>query len=148
VAVYFKTETIKEKREIIKKIVNWVVSEKLQLEYKLHYDSFEELLVNKKISSSYPMGTNEECCLRAITSSDDLGKKLRGLEMPLSITGVQGISDTFSYTEVFPPVPSNYRSGGKVTTTLENNIVMNEKRVGVVPRYVKPIECVLQLGKL
>jgi U3 small nucleolar RNA-associated protein 22 len=65
--------------------------------------------------------------------------------MPLSITGVQGISDTFSYTEVFPPVPSNYRSGGKVTTTLENNIVMNEKRVGVVPRYVKPIECVLQL---
>ncbi|XP_044265775.1 nucleolar protein 6 [Tribolium madens] len=145
VAVYFETETIKQRREIIKTIVDWVVSKKLGLEYKLHYDEFEELLVNRKVAAPYPTGTNEDCCLRAIAASDDLGKKLRSLEMPLTITGVQGISDIFSFTEVFPPISTNYRSGSLVTPPLENNIVLNEKKRGIVPRYVKPIECVLQL---
>lgn len=146
-AVYFKTETIKERREIIKTIIDWVVSRKLGLKYKLHYDNFEDLIVNRKVTASYPMGTNEECCLKAIAASDELGKKLRGLEMPLAITGVQGISDCVCYTDVFPPISTNYRCGNKVTVTLENNIVINEKKHGIIPRYVKPIECVLHLGK-
>ncbi|EFA06414.1 nucleolar protein 6 [Tribolium castaneum] len=145
VAVYFETQTIKQRREIIKTIVDWVICKKLGLEYSLHYDEFEELLVNKKVTAPYPTATNEDGCVRAIAASDELGKKLRSLEMPLAITGVQGITDVFSFTDVFPPISTNYRSGSLVTPPLENNIVLNEKKRGIVPRYVKPIECVLQL---
>ncbi|RZC39988.1 nucleolar protein 6 [Asbolus verrucosus] len=145
VAVYFKTETTKGKREIIRIVVDWICSRKLNLEYKLHYDDFDDLLVNKKVTASYPMGTNEECCLKVIAASDDLGKKLRTLEMPLTITSVQGISDTFSFTETFPPIAMNFKCGNKITSALHNNIIINDKRLRVVPRYVKPVECVLQL---
>lgn len=109
VAVHFKTNTIKGRRNIIKKILNYIFNEKLGLQYNLHYDEFEEVLISKKVVPSYPSGTNEETTLKIIHASDDLGKKLRALEMSLKITGVQGISDVFTFSEVFPPIPTNYK---------------------------------------
>lgn len=109
VAVYFKTNTMKGRRNIIKKILEFILHEKLGLKYNLHYDEFEEALISKKVVPSYPSGTNEETTLKIIHASDNLGKQLRALEMSLKITGVQGISDVFTFTEVFPPIPASYK---------------------------------------
>lgn len=97
VAVYFKASTIRGKRGIIKRIIKYLVSEKLHLKFKLYYDEFEEFLLNKKVVSPYPVGTNEESSLKIITIADELGQKIRSVQMSLSITGIQGVSDAFRY---------------------------------------------------
>lgn len=109
VAVYFRTNTMKGKRNIIKKILNFVTAEKLDLKNKIYYDEFDEVLISKKLVPSYPSGTNEETCLKIIQASDELGKKLRALQMSLKITGIQGISDVYNFSELFPPIPANYK---------------------------------------
>lgn len=109
VAVHFKTNTMKGRRNIIKKIIDYVLEEKLNLKYELYYNQFEEFLISKKVVPLYPSGTNEETSLKIIQASDDLGKKLRALDMSLKITGVQGISEAFTFSEVFPPMPTNYK---------------------------------------
>lgn len=97
VAVYFKTRTIQEKRFIVKKIIDFLLGEKLKLSYKMYYEEFEKLLRNKIIFTPYPLGTNEEASLKVITTSEELNKILRELKMSLSITGVQGVSDVYRY---------------------------------------------------
>lgn len=109
VAVHFKTNTIKGRRNIVKKILEYILDEKLILKYTLHYNEFEEVLISKKVVPLYPSGTNEETTLKIIHASDDLGKKLRALEMSLKITGAQGISDVFAFSDVFPTIPTNYK---------------------------------------
>ncbi|CAH0552232.1 unnamed protein product [Brassicogethes aeneus] len=146
VAVYFKTRTVRDKRLIIKKIIDFVMGEKLSLNYKLYYDDFEDVLLTKKLITRYPIGTNEEVSLKIITTSDELGKKIRELKMSLSITGVQGVSDVYSYTEVFPPLPTNYEVGGIITESKENNIIFSDtNKIKKVPRYAQVVNCVLQL---
>lgn len=109
VAVHFKTNTMKGRRNIIRKILAFILDEKLSLKYHLYYNEFEEVLINKKVVPSYASGTNEEMTLKIIHASDELGKKLRALEMSLKITGVQGLSNVYTFTEVFPPIPTNYK---------------------------------------
>lgn len=94
-AVYFETNTIKDKRGIIKQILDWVITNKLNLKYTLHYNTFENLLVNQKVTASYPIGTNEEACMKIVSASDELSKKIRTLGMALAITSIQGISDCY-----------------------------------------------------
>lgn len=94
-AVYFETKTIKEKREIVKKIIEFVTKEKLKLEYELYYDEFEETMFSKKLVAPFPAGTNEESSLKVISTVDELNKKLRSLQLPLEITSILGSSDVF-----------------------------------------------------
>ncbi|KAJ8941316.1 hypothetical protein NQ318_017856 [Aromia moschata] len=145
VAVHFKTNTIKGKRGIIRKILSFIIEEKLNLKFKFHYDEFEEILVSKRLVPSYPCGTNEETTLKIIQASDELGKKLRAMQMSLKITGVQGASDIFCYAHVFPPVPANYEVIPDKTIILGKNIMFLDKKLETVPRYILPVDCVLQL---
>lgn len=109
VAVYFKTNTIKSKRNIIIRILNFILEGKLKLKHKIHYNEFEDILISKRLVPSYPSGTNEETSLKIILAANELSKKLRELNISLKITGVQGVSDAFAYSEVFPPIPSNFK---------------------------------------
>lgn len=53
-----------------------------------------------------------------------------------------------SYAEPFPPIASHYRPGKKLTVALKDNIVIKYgPKLIVVPRYVQPLECVIQLGE-
>lgn len=96
-AVYFKTATIRSKRAIIKRIVKYLLCEKLQLKFTVFYDEFEEVLINKKVVSPYVVGTNEEASLKIVGLADELAQKLRSVQMSLSITGIQGISEAFRW---------------------------------------------------
>lgn len=68
------------------------------------------------------------------------------VDIPLSITGVQGSSATFRYTEVFPPLATVYRAGHKITKESENYLMLKTKNIGMVPRYVHPLDVSLQLS--
>ncbi|CAG9857139.1 unnamed protein product [Phyllotreta striolata] len=143
VAVYFKTNTIKAKRGIVAKVLRYLLVDKLGLRCRIHYDQFEEFLLCKRLVPSYPSGTNEETCLKIVLASNELGKKLRELSVSLKITGVQGVSDAFAYSEIHPPIPSNFQISS-FTSIKGNNFVMKCDADGV-PRYVQPVESVLQL---
>ncbi|KAK9869244.1 hypothetical protein WA026_002994 [Henosepilachna vigintioctopunctata] len=145
VVVHFDTKTIKEQREIIKNIIDFILTDKLNLNYKFYYNEFEDVLLNKRINAWYPVGTNEETSLKIIRSSDKLGQKIRSLGVQLSISGIGGISDVYCYTNVFPPVPTSYRSGKSITTTRDHNIILKEKKLNAAPKYVEPIECAIYL---
>ncbi|XP_066258902.1 nucleolar protein 6 [Euwallacea similis] len=146
VAVYFKTSTIRGKRGIVKRIIKYLFAEKLNLPLRLFYDEFEELLLNKKVVSSYPLGTNEEASSKIIAVADELGQKLRSTEMSLSITGIQGVSEAFKYTQVFPPIACKFKPD-YVTEVRGESVVFseNKKKIGMLPRYVEPLELVIQL---
>lgn len=88
-AVYFEAKTIRDRRNVIKKIIEYVVTEKMQLEHSLYFSQFESVLAPPNL------GTNEEASLKAITTSDALGKVLRSLTLPLDITTNLGLSDVF-----------------------------------------------------
>nr|XP_023013750.1 nucleolar protein 6 [Leptinotarsa decemlineata] len=144
VAVHFKTNTMKGKRNIIKKILHYIFNEKLDVKFSLYYDELEDVLLSKNLIPSYPSGTNEETCLKIIWACDELGKKLRSLQMSLKITEVQGIGDIFSFTEAFPPIPANYKAEHS-SAVKGNSIVFSNENVDLVPRFIQPVECVIEL---
>ncbi|XP_057665867.1 nucleolar protein 6 [Diorhabda carinulata] len=146
VAVYFRSNTISAKRKIITKIVDFVLQNKLNMEYKMHYNEFEDVLHFKQLVPNYPNGTNEETCLKIILASDNLSKILRELPLSLKITGIQGVSDVFAYADVFPPIPTNFKVEEDVTKVQGNNLILYpDMKSTNLPYYVQPIECVLQL---
>lgn len=83
------------KREIVKKIIELIVREKLKLNYELVFDQFEDVLINKKYIAPFPNGTNEEICIKIISLGDELNNILRTLELPLEITSILGNADAF-----------------------------------------------------
>ncbi|XP_066143685.1 nucleolar protein 6 isoform X2 [Euwallacea fornicatus] len=145
VAVYFKTSTIRGKRGIVKRIIKYLLSEKLNLPLHLFYDEFEELLLNKKVVSPYPLGTNEEASSKIITVADELGQKLRSTEMSLNITGIQGVSEAFRYTQVFPPIACKFKQDYVTGVKGESVVFGEKKKIGMLPRYIEPLELVIQL---
>lgn len=54
----------------------------------------------------------------------------------------------FSFANVFPPIPSSYKCDKRIFNLKENNVALKYERLKSVPRYIEPIECVIQLGKL
>lgn len=158
-AVYFETKTIRDRRNIIKKIVDYVVTEKLQLKYILYFNQCEGIIAPPH------MGTNEEASLKVITVSDNLGKILRSLSLPLEITTNLGISDVFryvlskcmiifvnfwllccSYTDPFPLMSVKYKWKKKFTDVRGSNLIFNGSTLGALSGYMAPIECVLHLS--
>ena len=65
--------------------------------------------------------------------------------MPLSITGIQGSSAVFRYTEVFPPLATTIKKKKNVTIEGKDYLLLNEENLKEVPTYVKPIEVSIQL---
>lgn len=94
-AVYFETKTIKDKREIINKIISFIAKKRLNLEYELFFSQFEDVMMLKKFVPPFPFGTNEEVSLKVISIADELGKKLRSLELPLEIASISGNANVF-----------------------------------------------------
>ncbi|KRT80862.1 hypothetical protein AMK59_5943 [Oryctes borbonicus] len=52
----------------------------------------------------------------------------------------------FSYTEVFPPIPTTYREDDNLLLRDGNKLTLKPD-AKMLPRHVLPIECVIQMGK-
>lgn len=93
---------MQEKRQIFKKIIDYVVIRKLGItSYYIFGDELEQVLVLKNLGASFPIGTNEEASFRVVTTFDELTKKLRSLELPLEISSIQGASGVFRYVQQY-----------------------------------------------
>lgn len=89
-AVYWPADTIQEKRNIFKNIINYVLETKLNLNnFNIVSDEFDVILKH------YPYSGVEEANLKVVNTFDELGKFLRALKLPLEISGIQGTSDAF-----------------------------------------------------
>ncbi|XP_045465928.1 nucleolar protein 6-like isoform X2 [Harmonia axyridis] len=139
VEVNLENNTIKGKRDIIKMISNYVMSETLHLNHKLYYNELEDFLVNGKVKTWYPSGTNEETVQKIINYSDDLEQKIKSLTIKPQITGIEVVSDVFCYTNVFPPIPTAYISEKELT-------YIKDELVHVAPKYVESIESLIKLA--
>lgn len=147
VTLSFEKKTAKEKRAIVKEILSFLM-EKIHLnKYHIYYDEFEDVLLSKNMDIWYPVGTNEESCLKDVNISDELNKKLRDLKFSLPITGIRSISNVSCFTNIFPPISTTYRCGKTITSLKDNHIILNDKRLSVLPKYVEPIELVIELGR-
>ncbi|XP_043670065.1 nucleolar protein 6 [Vespula pensylvanica] len=149
--VWGKGKTLHEKRMICKKIVKFILKHKFNLlenQYLYLANQMEDILKLNKIKiTHFVYGTGEEATLRVIQAFNSLEKNLMSLvDIPLSITGVQGSSAAFRYTEVFPPLATVYRAGHKITKEGENYLMLKTKNIGMVPRYVHPLDVSLQLS--
>lgn len=140
-AVYFEANTMQDRRHIYKKIIEFVLTRKLNVNYKIISDEFESVL-ELGVETSFEVGTCEEPSLKIKTVYDEFSKLLRELKMPLPVTTVQGLSDVFSYTEVFPPLPTSVKDNS--TESFKNCTIISGDSLGL---YVQPIECVFQLAQ-
>lgn len=95
-AVHFKASTAQGKRQIFKTIVDHLMTSKLGVEsHRLFGDQCEWALELPDVVAPFDIGTNEEASLKAIGAFDQLSKLLRSLQLPLEISAIHGVSDTF-----------------------------------------------------
>ncbi|KAK0168959.1 hypothetical protein PV327_002715 [Microctonus hyperodae] len=144
-------KTISEKRMICKKIVMYLLKSKFNLskdQYLYVGDQIDEFLHLKKTSiTKFSYGTGEEATLQVHQVFNDLEKELTSLtDMPLSITGVQGSSSVFKYTEVFPPLATVYKADKKNTQSTKHCLILREDTIEEAPKYAPAIEVTLQLS--
>ncbi|KAI4467621.1 nucleolar rna-associated protein [Holotrichia oblita] len=142
--VYFQCRTLQDKRNIFMRILEFLFTKKYPINIKVVANEFERVLKLEKTIIHFPTGTNEEACLKVKHIYTDLNKMLRGLQLPLIITNIQGSSDVFSYTEVFPPVPTTYKEDQDLQH-INNKLILNQD-IQKLLQYVAPIECVVQMG--
>ncbi|XP_046624374.1 nucleolar protein 6 isoform X1 [Neodiprion virginianus] len=149
--VWGEGKTLAEKRSLCKRIIIYLLENKFSIaQDKFLYisDQMEELLKLKKVKvTNFAYGTGEEATIQMLNIFNELEKELTSLsDLPLTVTGVQGCSAVFRYTEVFPPLATIYRSGTKITKEGKNCLLLREKNLGMAPRYVLPIEAVIHLS--
>ncbi|XP_017777485.1 PREDICTED: nucleolar protein 6 [Nicrophorus vespilloides] len=149
-AVYFDdAKTIQDKRHIFKKIIKYVLKEKMGLKYTLNGDEMEKILKIDNIVAPFPSGSNEEATLKIKAIHYDMSKMLRDLALPLPVTAIQGLSNVYSYTMCYPPIPTNTTFNKyNVESTKESHSLLlgdllNAKHL---PNYIEPVECVIELG--
>ncbi|KAL1501518.1 hypothetical protein ABEB36_006825 [Hypothenemus hampei] len=144
VAVYFKRTTMRGKRNIPKRIVKYILDETLNLKFDIYYDEFEQFIIPRGIELPFKVGTNEEASLKVITLADELSQKLRNGQMSLNISGILGLSDVFSYTDVFPPI-ANSQFPKSFTKLKQKHLVLDPKNCTELPYYLKPIDLIVNL---
>ena len=93
-AVHFKCETVRDKRNIVKKIIDYIIAEKLMLNGDVISDQFEHVTNGNSVGSCIA-SANEEASLNVKSAFEELSRILRNLKLPLGITTVQGTSDVF-----------------------------------------------------
>ncbi|XP_012256852.2 nucleolar protein 6 isoform X2 [Athalia rosae] len=147
--IWGKGKTLAEKRSICKRIVVHLLSQKLSIREGFLYiaDQMEPLLTLNKIKlTKFAYGTGEEATLQVLNTFNNLVKQLTLLtDLPLTVTGVQGCSPVFRYTEVFPPLATVYRSEKEITKEGEHCLLL-EENLEELPLYVSPIEATIQLS--
>lgn len=96
---------------------------------------------------NFAYGTGEEATLKVLKVFDALEKELKSLtDLPLSISGVEGFSPVFRYTDVFPPLATAHRPIDGVHVESKNYLLLNEPFPKKTPRYVPQIEVSIQLA--
>ena len=146
VSVYFEAKTLAERRDIVPKIVRYIVS----LHFKI--DPSEILVYDQAINcvltpKRQALGTGEEELLSVSESFERLKKKLRELkDLPLGVCSVRAISPVFRGAEVFPPQAnlSNKVTTCKTSKSAHGCLLMAED-LGSIPALVKPQEVVIEL---
>ncbi|XP_066597044.1 nucleolar protein 6 isoform X2 [Prorops nasuta] len=145
-----KGKTLYARRVICKKIVNFILTEKLHLsmnDYNYISDQVDEVLLLKAVKvTNFAYGTGEEATLKVIQAFDALEKEVTSLnDIPLSVNGIHGSSPVIRYAEVFPPLATNYKPN--ITNIKEGKYYLKlNETTKVAPRYVQPIEASLQLS--
>lgn len=138
---------MQEKRQIVLQIIDFIFNKKINLGYRVISNQVEDML-KLPLAASFDIGTNEEPTIKIKNTYDKFSKILRELELPLPITSIQGVSDVFSYTDAFPPIPSCYRAGKKITHVKNEHIIFKENsHLSIVPKYLAPIKCIIQLAQ-
>ncbi|XP_015124315.1 nucleolar protein 6 [Diachasma alloeum] len=148
--VWTKSLTISDKRMVTKQIVMFLLKSKLDVskaEYFYAGDQIDEFLKYKRTKfTKFSYGTGEEATLQALQVFNSLEKDLTSLtDLPLPITGVQGASPVFRYTDVFPPLATAYRADER-TVEGENCLLLKEESsLEEAPRSAPAMEGVIQL---
>lgn len=93
--VFIKCETIQERRQVFKKLLDYILNKKLNLKYKLIFDEYEDVLSMKNVILSFKTGTNEEVFQKIRNSFDKLREKLRSMKIQLGVTSVQCSSEMY-----------------------------------------------------
>lgn len=152
-AVYWqKTETLAAKRIISKQIVQFVLKAQLDISKESYFysgDEIDEFLQMKKTKiTSFHYGTGEEATLNILGAFNELENQLTSLkDLPLSITGVQGSSPVFRYTDVFPPLATIYRADKVNTREGEGDIFLTiNPTMKKPPQYAPAIDVIIQLS--
>ncbi|XP_069697257.1 nucleolar protein 6 isoform X2 [Periplaneta americana] len=144
--------TLAQKRLICKQIVTYLLSEKLDIPVDdgVVYlaDQLDTLLEQHTVQpAEFDYGTGEEAAARVIGALDSLGKQLRQLkDLPLEVSGLQGTSPVFRYSEVFPPLATTRRVPKQQLLDGRSFLLMMQSPTAVVPRWVPPVEAVIQLS--
>jgi len=86
-------------------------------------------------------GTGEEATLAALSAFGKLSKNIRALtDLPLEITEILGVSPTFRYAEVFPPLATSMRPS-KSTLVIGNCMGLRQKTGrSFLPTFIPPLE--------
>ncbi|XP_057323676.1 nucleolar protein 6 [Microplitis mediator] len=146
-----KAATLSEKRIICKHIVMYLFKVKFNLtkdQYLYVANQVEDVLHFKNtIITKFRYGTGEEATLQVLKVFGEFEKELTSLaDLPLAITGVQGGSPVFRYTDVFPPLATVYKADDKNTKAGDHCLLLNEGDLEEVPKYAPAIEASVQLS--
>ncbi|GJQ76288.1 hypothetical protein Trydic_g2017 [Trypoxylus dichotomus] len=144
--VHFQCRTLQDKRNIFLKILEFLFKKKYPLQMKIVSNQLEKVFKLESTIIHFPTGTNEEACLKIKHIYNDLNKILRNLQLPLIVTNIQGTSDSFSYTELFPPIPTTYKEDENMLSHNESKLIIKPD-ARQLPRHVAPIQCIVQMGK-
>ncbi|XP_055936772.1 nucleolar protein 6-like [Argiope bruennichi] len=98
------------------------------------------------LSSDFsPYGTGEEAHMAIMQSFNALCKQLRNLNgLPLLIASVQGVSPSFRFSEVFPPLSVMHKNDPKVTYVDGHILKLHEGSIGVPP-YTPALKAIITL---
>ncbi|KAI1288455.1 Nucleolar protein 6 [Halotydeus destructor] len=146
-SVMFETKSISDRRALTGKIIKHVLKEQFNLNEKdvnVTGNEVNSLLTGSE-KSSY--GTGEEAQALAISAYDELVKKLRSLtDLPLTISGHQGISALFRGTEVSPqPEASVHPEWRYVKKNDRNQLCFRDTYDQDVMSSIKPQEIIVHL---
>ncbi|KOC59379.1 Nucleolar protein 6, partial [Habropoda laboriosa] len=163
--VWSDGKTVAGKRKTVKKIVKFVLKEKLgHRVFRSFYvaDEMENLLRRQKVVlMGVTYGTGEEAARKVLNVFDTLEKDLMSLsDIPLSIHGVQGSSAVFRYTDVFPPLATHlvrsrqiYKSDDINSDDISSDDISSDdiclklqQSLPKAPKYYPPLEVSLQLS--
>ncbi|XP_014221789.1 nucleolar protein 6 [Trichogramma pretiosum] len=147
-----RSATPAQKRSVCKKIAHHLLQKKLQLldrvHYKFYFNQLETYLKPRMVQVKEYLYSQEGACFRAINVFSNIETKLRSLketDLPLTISGVQGCSAVFRFTEAFPPVSSYSKADGKNVLDGKTHQELS-KGLEVVPHYKSILEATVKLS--
>ncbi|KAH0540795.1 nucleolar protein 6 isoform X1 [Cotesia glomerata] len=146
-----KSSSLAEKRIICQRIITFLMKTKFDLskdQFLYVANQIEEFLELKKTKvTNFQYGTGEEATLQVINVFSEFEKELTSMaDLPLAITGVQGSSPVFRYSEVFPPLATVYKADDINTVVGKHCLLLKEDTLQEVPKYAPAIEASVQLS--